>query len=752
MLAGLAGIALPLIAHLLSRKKYDQVDWGAMQFLELDPSAKRKVRLEEILLMLLRMGLISLVAIALARPWIGSDWLGSFVSTQPRDVVFIFDGSYSMEWNDQGNGTTPHARSLKLAQEFLDDLRPGDAIQIIDAREQPHVALPELTRDVHRVKEAIKERTGPSGSADLVTAIRKGIQSLVTGTNLQREIVVFTDLQALNWKASDATLWAQVDDLRTQATIAPRIWVVDASAGELGSAPNYAIERLQLSRETAIAGVPVKITSKVKAFGGDELNSRKVFLEVDRLRLDDQTIHLKVPKNGETAVDFEHRFETVGSHLISLVLEDDALAGDNRADAVVTVTESIPVLMVDGDRQPDPTKCETFFANAAFQAVGAERSWINPTILGPDEITAEQLKRASIAIIANVARLTPEAIESLKQFAAGGHGVLFTLGDKIDRDHYRSALYADGRGILPGFLDQVIVEDGNEKRGVRIATNSLSVHWLLPFRADRGGTLSDARWSQWWKVPVASVNPDTAPQHPKDDLRQTNDQRNTDVLDGIPHPGAPIVEARLTTGDPLLITRRFGNGVTALFTSSLDADWNTLPAKQDYVPFLHELIFSLATPTASRNVDTDSPLILVVPRDLKIDDYEFRTPENKPATAESVKGQFQPTVRLRNARQPGIYQFSRKVAKPNEVNRPEYFVVNFDRAESNVTPLSDEEREQLSKDGRMTFVRDLADLRKNMFAESSRTEVWWWLLYAFLASLAVEAWMTRRMVQGGYAN
>ena len=86
------------------------------------------------------------------------------------------------------------------------------------------------------------------------------------------------------------------------------------------------------------------------------------------------------------------------------------------------------------------------------------------------------------------------------------------------------------------------------------------------------------------------------------------------------------------------------------------------------------------------------------------------------------------------------------------MNRPEYFVVNFDRSESDVTPLDEAQREQLSSDDRLTFVNDLPDLRKNMFAESSRTEIWWLLLYVFVGSLALETWMTRRMVQGGYGT
>ncbi|MGE4001441.1 MAG: BatA domain-containing protein, partial [Planctomycetaceae bacterium] len=58
MLLGLAGAALPVLVHLLSRRNYDVVAWGAMQFLELGRRTRRRIRLEELLLLLLRIGLM----------------------------------------------------------------------------------------------------------------------------------------------------------------------------------------------------------------------------------------------------------------------------------------------------------------------------------------------------------------------------------------------------------------------------------------------------------------------------------------------------------------------------------------------------------------------------------------------------------------------------------------------------------------------------------------------------------------------
>ena len=78
MLAGLGGLALPVAAHLISRKKYDVQAWGAMQFLDVGRNARRRLRLEEFLLMLLRMGMIALLAIALARPWMSGGIVSGF--------------------------------------------------------------------------------------------------------------------------------------------------------------------------------------------------------------------------------------------------------------------------------------------------------------------------------------------------------------------------------------------------------------------------------------------------------------------------------------------------------------------------------------------------------------------------------------------------------------------------------------------------------------------------------------------------
>lgn len=123
MLLGLAAVALPVIAHLLSKRKYDVVEWGAMQFLELGQRTRRRIRLEELLLLALRMGVIAIVAMAMARPWMRGGLFAQLTRGGQRDVVFVLDSSYSMGW--QGKGQTPHDAAIDWIHDYLETLSTG---------------------------------------------------------------------------------------------------------------------------------------------------------------------------------------------------------------------------------------------------------------------------------------------------------------------------------------------------------------------------------------------------------------------------------------------------------------------------------------------------------------------------------------------------------------------------------------------------------------------------------------------------
>src|SRR5438270_5881052 len=94
MLFGLAGVAIPIVIHLFNRRRYEVIDWGAMQFLQISETTRRRLLLEEVLLLLLRMAALALLALALAAPYgTGSGFhqmLGKLGMPHERDIVLFF--------------------------------------------------------------------------------------------------------------------------------------------------------------------------------------------------------------------------------------------------------------------------------------------------------------------------------------------------------------------------------------------------------------------------------------------------------------------------------------------------------------------------------------------------------------------------------------------------------------------------------------------------------------------------------------
>jgi hypothetical protein len=753
---GAVGLALPVLAHLLSKKKYDVIDWGAMQFLELGRNARRKIRLEQLLLMLLRMALIALIALALARPWVSGGMFTNLVSTQSRDVVFVIDGSYSMGW--EGKATTPHAAAQQWIHEFLEDLNPGDTVSLLDARDLVRPVIESPTQDFRFVREQLDALPPPSGSSNLAEATAQAVSMLSRTSNLARDVIVLTDGQARGWSATDENRWVRFDDLLEQPAVRPRVWVIDVANHNSAESPNFAVGRLELSRDLTVPDSPVRIKSKVMYSGGKEAVNRKVFLEVDGQRLAEKTLNIKLQPAGEASVEFEYRPKSIGSQLLSIVLGDDNLPGDNRADAALSVVPALPVLLIDGDPNPKLFRRETFFAKAALSATSNDAPWVRADVQDQADFDTTTLDNYEVVLLANVSELTDAQATAVKLYVQRGGGLIVALGDKVNADNYNRLLYADGNSLLPARLESIERDkrardnENGEPPGIRVRPDSLELPWMRPFNGANGVDFLNTRFESWWIVtpfdghPAADVVDPPGAVADNANVAIDDEQKPVDV-------STPLVPAYLTTGAPLLVTRKYGRGAVILMTSAIDRDWGTLPTQRDFVPFLHELIFFLAAQKSSRNVDVGMPLILPVAADFPYRQHVFVGPGETEFAAEQAGDELRPLVRLSDTRLPGTYELRRKgepVVGQNE-RRRESFVVNFDRGESDLTPLERGDKIVLSKDKRMSFVNTQQELKQQMFSDNSSMEFWKFLLFIFLGILVFELVMTRRLVKGGHS-
>jgi len=749
MLLGLAAIALPVLAHLISKRRFDIVSWGAMRFLELGQRTRQRIRLQDFLLLFLRMCLLGLVALALARPWGTGRLLGAFGKSLPRDYVFILDGSGSMAWEElapgqRGKPSTPHQQAIQWLFDVFEKLQPEDTVAVIDARSEPRRLLAPPTRDRKAAREMLAKIAGPAGLSRIPEAVESGLKLLATTSNPSRRVLVLTDNQRLAWEPDQEIAWTRISELQKQFQIPPSL-LVRMFGPEDQLRDNFSVGKVELSRDVTVPDFPIKVKAMIRQSGGTTSVRRHVLFQIDGQQIPGKETDVEVPPRGEVLVEFEHSFPAIGNFITSISIDADALPQDDRSSAVVSVTSSIPVLLVDGDSQIDPTRSETFYLQSLFASSGHQSPWIKATTIRPQELHERQLRNQQVAFLCNVASLTSSQWDSLRKFVRNGGGLVIAPGDQSPPATWNLVDQNEKMPFLPATLKQIVLENSlPEPGGATIDSSSLEAPWLQRFRQENGIDLVQTRFRKWVRLEPVLRDSQTAPpradssgqEHEAEDGFESPEERNVRIL------------ARLSSGDPWLLRRQYGSGAVMQLATPLDADWSTLPAKNDFVPFVHELVFSLTASRDQRNLSPGLPLLLPLKGGEDAGQFIVSGPgvHNQP-TDLFQRGQ-QIFARFRQTEAPGIYRFHHP-AEP--MDRGEPFVVDDDHRESDLTPMSPADWERVQQQSHLQVVQSMNEVTTSTRAETPRIEIWWLLLLLVLGLLIGEAALTRKMVQGGHA-
>jgi hypothetical protein len=762
MLVGLAAVVIPPLIHLLNKRRYEVVDWGAMQFLQVSETTRRRLLLEELLLMLLRMGLIAVLVLGLAAPFLESTVLARLGGRANRDVVLIFDGSSSM--GETSTGKSTHEAAKEWAAGFLDTLAAGDSVCVLQAKQQVVPVVGELTHDLQQVRGKVAHLPEPRGGCDWPQAIRAAHRILAKSQRPEREIIVLSDNQKFGWADDNSLLrWELLaTELQGDTPLRPNVWVVNVAPERPPDPPNWTLAPLRASRAVASAGQQVTFRTALELRGQKEYRPpHRLWLEVDGSPVTD----LASPRaadlgdKGQVPLTFTHRFAAAGSHLVSVVVEPDPpveqrppdyqakdrLPGDNRQDFAVEVLPALPVLLVDGDDRAAPKHRGTDFLRDAL-APARDRNPVvlakvvpvqdfDPALLGSD-LGKEAGTRPRVLILANVARLTPAQQEAVAQFLTAGNGVLVTLGERVEAAYYNEQLFRGGQGWLPARLEEPAGDESDVARAPGPLPSSFFHPALDLFREVAGGGLGEARFPRWWRVTVPGRSSPAVPVG----LLTNNDP----LLVERPYPGAP---ARPTPGA----------GRVLLCTVPLDNSWRTnLPDLPAFAPLAHELVYYLAgARSAEYNLQPGQPLHYRPDREESLTGLTLQPPEGeaKPLVQEAnreadvypcqVLRQPQgPLVVYEGTRETGVYQ----LRTPD--HKTVYYGVQPDPNESDLTPCGDKDREKVAKFlPTMKYENDRDKMTQALVAASERQEVWWWFLVGVVVLLCGEVWLTRRIVR-----
>ena len=200
MLIGISAIAVPIIIHFLNRRKFKTVIWAAMKFVKLSVDQnQRRMRLEDLILLLIRCAMVALLAFALARPAMKSSTTDALGQAKVTSVV-ILDNSYSMDLRGEDGNSTAFAQAQAAAKATIKALPSGSAVSLLLASDIVQGVIDEPTHDLNQAREVIKRAKVSDHATDLYPAMMRAMEILEGRAVLRKEIYLITDGQASGWR------------------------------------------------------------------------------------------------------------------------------------------------------------------------------------------------------------------------------------------------------------------------------------------------------------------------------------------------------------------------------------------------------------------------------------------------------------------------------------------------------------------------------------------------------------------------
>jgi hypothetical protein len=195
----IAAAAVPIMIHLINRRRHKTIHWAAMQFLlKASRESRGKKKLRHILILSCRALGLAALAMAAARPIVSGliGWGGGSIDT----VVLLLDRSASMEIKP-GDGLDSRRQTvLKKVRDAMKDLGSARLVLIDSATSKPQeVPSVDTLAD-------LSSTAGTDTAADFPAMLTRAAEYL-TDTPGRSEIWLASDLQSSNWHPDDER-WA----------------------------------------------------------------------------------------------------------------------------------------------------------------------------------------------------------------------------------------------------------------------------------------------------------------------------------------------------------------------------------------------------------------------------------------------------------------------------------------------------------------------------------------------------------------
>ena len=443
--AGAALAAIPLIIHLVMRQTPKRIIFPALQLVRnRHKRSTKRLRVKNWLLLLARMALLALMALALARPLLFSK-AARGDSEVPTALGLVFDTSYSMGYKERDRDRLAEAK--EYAREILKKVHESSQVFVFDSAEAGSAPPPMSPAAAQKRVDglALHAVTFP-----LNAALGQAYKAVAASERPRREVYVLTDLARSAWEPGRA-----IDNLKLAREARPAIdtYVMRLTPKD---PRNVAIVKADArpAAGVATAGAVVEVRATIRSTGPATQRAVEFFVDGTKPENKRDQKAVDIPADGEVDVKFKTTKLPVGLHRAVLRLRggSDALEFDDVRYLSFRVRPPLKVLVVS-----DLAIDGVFIKNA-----------LDPSALPPDEPrpyqvesirtkdftgrTTPPLRDYGCLFLQDVKALSDADWGRLNGYVRDGGGLVVALGHLTDPANYNADAAAP---LLPATLGAV---------------------------------------------------------------------------------------------------------------------------------------------------------------------------------------------------------------------------------------------------------------------------------------------------------
>lgn len=634
--AGVLLVGVPVLIHLLNRQRFKVVDWAAMEFLLRAMRKNRKrMKVEQWLLLATRCLVVLLVGLALARPWGGCEdsSLAGAVAGRAGVNVFVIDNSLSnaylaphvtvkgMDGQPLPPAKTHLEQQKQMARVLIDTLsHGGESVAIITAA-RPATAI--TVRPGYNLAEAqtIVDRIEQSyGGTDMAGALQLANRMADEDPKTpSRNLYLFSDGTRGAWANEQ-----QAETLkRLGPEVAQRYKVTHFNMTEGKQQWNDAAVDLRPTDNLVTTRFESGLSATVRGYGTAPDASLQLYVDDRKLGME-KTIRPDPTSPPTSERLLPDQVKVGGPHLFTAAVNadraGDALKADDRRYRVVDVAAEVKVLIVEGQVSEKYNESSASFLKSALapQEEGSgvltagprSKTHVTAQVGSESDLKDRPLRDFKAVVLAGVERLDDKAADNLAAFVRDGGALVTFVGEKLQPENYNTVLLS--RGLIPG---RIVSKD--DRRGSSTAyvfdfnPKAQVVHrYLDTFKLQQNTGLDTARINTFWKLDV-SGNPSVervlnyvpAPVDPMD---------KRDAAAGTAAAAAKPLDA---TKPPAVTAHPLGQGVVVFVSTTaspaVDRGWHELIGHGTWVQLLHELVAgAVSTKDGWMNLQAGQPLVI----------------------------------------------------------------------------------------------------------------------------------------------